>query len=60
MGIRNDCAIWEAESEGLELIDLTIGDLLDQQVTSRPDYEAVVYHYSDALSPGFRSLPSAR
>ncbi len=25
MGIRIDCAIWEAESESLELIDLTIG-----------------------------------
>ena len=47
MGIRSDRAIWEAESEGLELIDLTIGDLLDQQAASRPDYEAVVYRYPE-------------
>jgi hypothetical protein len=39
MGIRSDRAIWEAESEGLELIDLTIGNLLDQQAASRPDYD---------------------
>ena len=47
MGIRSDRAIWEAESEGLELIDPTIGDLLDQQAASRPDYEAVVYRYPE-------------
>ncbi len=47
MGIKSDRAIWEAESEGLELIDLTIGDLLDQQAAARPDCEAVVYRYPE-------------
>ena len=47
MGIRSDRAIWEAESEGLELIELTIGDLLDQQAAARPDREALVYRYPE-------------
>ncbi len=47
MGIRSDRAIWEAESEGLEMIELTIGDLLDQQAAAWPDHEAVVYRYPE-------------
>jgi fatty-acyl-CoA synthase len=43
MGIKSNRAIWEAESEGLKLIELTIGDLLDQQAAARPDSEAIVY-----------------
>jgi len=47
MGITIDRAIWEAESEGLQLLHLTIGDLLDQQAAVFPDKEAVVYHYPE-------------
>jgi len=44
MAIHTDKAIWEAETEGLELLDLTIGDLLDQQAAVSPDTEALVYN----------------
>jgi fatty-acyl-CoA synthase len=47
MGITGDRAVWEAESRGIELIHLTIGDLLDQQAAIRPDKEALVYHYPE-------------
>lgn len=47
MGITTDWAIWEAESEGLELLHITIGDLLDQQAAAFPDKEALVYHYPE-------------
>ena len=40
-------AIWSAETEGLDLIDLTIGDLLDQQASRSPDREALVYRYPE-------------
>src|SRR5262249_47970927 len=43
MGIRSDRALWEAETEGLELVNLTIGDLLDQQAEAFADAEALVY-----------------
>src|SRR5437868_5761533 len=47
MGIHADKAIWEAETEGLELLDLTIGDLLDQQAEAFADQESLVYHYPE-------------
>src|SRR5579859_6509810 len=47
MAVKGDRAIWEAESEGLELLDCTIGDLLDQQVQQRPHKEALVYNYPE-------------
>lgn len=47
MAVKGDRAVWEAESEGLELLNCTIGDLLDQQVQSRPDKEAIVYSYPE-------------
>jgi fatty-acyl-CoA synthase len=47
MGIHTDKAIWEAETEGLELLDLTIGDLLDRQAEAFPDREALVYNYPE-------------
>lgn len=40
-------AVWTAETEGLELIDLTIGELLDQQAQNLPDREALVYRYPE-------------
>jgi fatty-acyl-CoA synthase len=47
MSIIGDRAVWEAESRGIELIHLTIGDLLDQQAAIRPNQEALVYHYPE-------------
>ena len=47
MGITTDRAIWNAESYGLELLHITIGDLLDQQAATFPDKEALVYHYPE-------------
>jgi fatty-acyl-CoA synthase len=47
MGIKGDKAFWEADSRGIELIDLTIGDLLDKQAEAIPDKEALVYNYPE-------------
>jgi fatty-acyl-CoA synthase len=47
VGIQRDKAIWEAEAEGLELLDLTIGGLLDQQAAKFADHEALVYRYPE-------------
>src|SRR5947209_6621449 len=44
MGITNDgLSYWQAESEGLALFDITIGDLLDRRAEEVPDREALVY-----------------
>ena len=44
MGMRNDgLSYWEAESEGFQLLNTTIGDLLDERAASYPDQEALVY-----------------
>src|SRR5581483_4504801 len=47
MGITTDRAVWKAESEHIELLHVTIGDLLDQQAAAFPDKEALVYHYPE-------------
>jgi fatty-acyl-CoA synthase len=47
MGVHTDKAIWEAETEGLELLDLTIGGLLDRQAEAFADREALVYNYPE-------------
>jgi fatty-acyl-CoA synthase len=47
MGIRAGKAIWDADTEAIELLDLTIGDLLDRQAQAFPDREALVYSYSE-------------
>lgn len=47
MGIHDNAAIWEAETNGHQLIDLTIGDLLDHQAARFPDTEALVYRYPE-------------
>jgi fatty-acyl-CoA synthase len=39
----NGLSYWQAESEGIELLDTTIGDLLDRRATELPTQEAVVY-----------------
>jgi fatty-acyl-CoA synthase len=47
MAVKGDRAIWEAESEGVELLNTTIGELLEQQSERRPDKEALVYNYPE-------------
>ncbi|HEU5229423.1 MAG TPA: AMP-binding protein [Ktedonobacteraceae bacterium] len=47
MAVHGDRAIWQAEEAGLELINSTIGDMLDRQVAIRPDKEALVYNYPE-------------
>jgi fatty-acyl-CoA synthase len=44
MAMTNDgLSYWQAESEGIELLDITIGDLLDRRADELPAQEAVVY-----------------
>ncbi len=55
MGMTTDgLSYWQAESEGIELLDTTIGDLLDRRATELPAQEAVVYscypEFGDALN----------
>ncbi|HXI89077.1 MAG TPA: AMP-binding protein [Blastocatellia bacterium] len=47
MGIVGDRAIWEAESRGIELLDLTIGELFDRRCEANADKEALVYNYPE-------------
>jgi fatty-acyl-CoA synthase len=47
MAVKGDRAIWEAESEGVELLNTTVGEVLEQQAKRRPDKEALVYHYPE-------------
>jgi len=47
MAIRGELAHWEAEDFGVGLIDLTLGDLLDQRAADLPDKEALVYNYPE-------------
>ncbi len=48
MSIIGDRAIWKAQSEGYELLHITIGDLLDRQASAFSDKEALVYHYPES------------
>src|SRR5437588_2627057 len=55
MGMRTDgLSYWHAESDGIDLLDTTIGDLLDRRTTELPTQEAVVYscypEFGDALN----------
>jgi len=44
MGITTDgLSYWQAENEGVDLLDLTIGDLFDRRAASLPTQEALVY-----------------
>ncbi|HYK84355.1 MAG TPA: AMP-binding protein [Ktedonobacteraceae bacterium] len=44
MGMTTDgLSYWQAETADTPLLDVTIGDLLDQRATEIPDQEAVVY-----------------
>src|SRR5260221_3374339 len=55
MGMTNDgLSYWQAESEGIDLLDVTIGDLLDRRAGELPTHEAIVYscypEFGDALN----------
>jgi fatty-acyl-CoA synthase len=55
MGITTDgLSYWQAESEGIDLLDTTIGDLLDRRANELPTQEAIVYscypEFGDALN----------
>jgi fatty-acyl-CoA synthase len=44
MGMTNDgLSCWQAETEGISLLEMTIGDLLDRRADEFPLQEAVVY-----------------
>jgi fatty-acyl-CoA synthase len=44
MGITTDgLSYWQAENEGFDLLDTTIGNLLDRRAAELPSQEAVVY-----------------
>src|SRR5713101_963015 len=47
MGVQGNRAIWEAESRGIQLINLTIGELFDRQCEANADKEALVYNYPE-------------
>jgi fatty-acyl-CoA synthase len=47
MGIKSDLAYWEAESADIELIEQTVGDLLNRRAAELPDKEALVYRYPE-------------
>ena len=47
MSLRGNKAIWEAETFGEQMIDGTVGDLLDRQAEAAPDKEALVYRYPE-------------
>jgi len=55
MGMTTDgLSYWQAESEGIELLETTIGDLLDRRAEELPTQEAVIYscypEFGDALN----------
>lgn len=55
MGMTTDgLSYWQAETEGINLLDITIGDLLDRRADELPAQEAVVYscypEFGDALN----------
>jgi fatty-acyl-CoA synthase len=47
MGIVDGRAHWKAEDFGIELLNVTIGDLLDERSISQADREALVYSYPE-------------
>ncbi len=47
MAILNNLSHWEAETDGVELLDITVGALLDAQADALGDADAVVYRYPE-------------
>jgi hypothetical protein len=58
MSLRGNKAIWEAETFGEQMIDVTVGDLLDRQAEAAPDKEALVY--ATPFRSSSRAGPRAR
>ena len=59
MAARKDASVWDAETEGFELLDLTVGSLLDRQAEAFGEQDAVVYRYPEDgldLRLSFRGL----
>ncbi len=57
MGMTNDgLSYWQAETEGIDLLEMTIGDLLDRRADELPLQEAVVY----SCSPEFDGIHKVR
>src|SRR5579863_143958 len=57
MGMTNDgLSYWQADTEGIDLLDTTFGDLLDSRAEEIPDVEAVVY----SCYPEFRGALDIR
>ena len=52
--IKDGLSYWQSQSEGIELLDTTIGELLDRRAIELPIQEAVVYscypEFGDALN----------
>lgn len=40
-------SVWEARSDGIELLSTTVGDLLDRQADTTPDNSAIIYDDRD-------------
>ena len=57
MGMTNDgLSYWQAESEGIDLLETTIGDLLDRRAEELPTQEAVVYSCYPGMIHGFLQM----
>src|SRR6266581_2769889 len=57
MGMTNDgLSYWKAETEGIDLLEMTIGDLLDRRADELPLQEAIVY----SCSPEFDGIHEIR
>jgi fatty-acyl-CoA synthase len=57
MGMTNDgLSYWQADTEGIELLNTTLGDLLDTRAKETPTTEAVVY----SCYPEFRGTLDIR
>ena len=46
MGMTNDVSYWQAETEDLSLLEMTIGDLLNRRADELAQQEAIVYSCS--------------
>ena len=47
MGVKGKTAVWEAESFGVELLNETVGNMLDRRASEIPEREALVYNYPE-------------
>src|SRR5438874_2744491 len=57
MGLTNDgLSYWQAETEGIGLLEMTIGDLLDRRADEFPLQEAIVY----SCFPAFEGIHEVR